>query len=75
MDEYNPDHITEDFSHEVEVEPGTEHRYFNRELSWLGFNERSQGPATSRCGDAIGGRNDAKPAACRRFGTRQCLDG
>ena len=40
MDEYNPDHITEDFSHEVEVEPGTEHRYFNRELSWLGFNER-----------------------------------
>lgn len=40
MDEYNPDHITEDFSHEVEVEPGTEDRYFNRELSWLGFNER-----------------------------------
>lgn len=40
MDDYNPDHITEDFSHEVEVEPGTEDRYFNRELSWLSFNER-----------------------------------
>jgi polyphosphate kinase len=40
MDEYNPEHITEDFSREMEAEPGTEHRYFNRELSWLGFNER-----------------------------------
>ncbi|MGP1283748.1 MAG: RNA degradosome polyphosphate kinase, partial [Parasphingopyxis sp.] len=40
MDEYNPEHITEDFSRETEAEPGTEDRYFNRELSWLGFNER-----------------------------------
>ncbi len=40
MDEYNPEHITDDFSHEVETEPGSEDRYFNRELSWLGFNER-----------------------------------
>lgn len=40
MDDYNPDHITEDFSRETEAEPGTEDRYFNRELSWLGFNER-----------------------------------
>ena len=40
MDDYNPEHITEDFSRETEAEPGTEDRYFNRELSWLGFNER-----------------------------------
>lgn len=40
MGDYNPEHITEDFSRETEAEPGTEGRYFNRELSWLGFNER-----------------------------------
>ncbi|MEM8696648.1 MAG: RNA degradosome polyphosphate kinase [Pseudomonadota bacterium] len=40
MDDYNPDHITDDFSRETEVEPGMEDRYFNRELSWLGFNDR-----------------------------------
>ncbi len=40
MDDYNPDHITDDFSREIEPEPGSENRYFNRELSWLAFNER-----------------------------------
>ena len=40
MPRYNPDHITEDFSRETDAKPGTEDRYFNRELSWLGFNER-----------------------------------
>lgn len=40
MDDYNPDHITDDFSREIETEPGSENRYFNRELSWLAFNER-----------------------------------
>lgn len=40
MDEYNPEHITEDFSREIETEPGSENTYFNRELSWLTFNER-----------------------------------
>ncbi|MEQ9663170.1 MAG: RNA degradosome polyphosphate kinase [Parasphingopyxis sp.] len=40
MDDYNPEHITEDFSREIETEPGSENTYFNRELSWLQFNER-----------------------------------
>ena len=40
MDDYNPEHITDDFSREIETEPGSEDSYFNRELSWLGFNER-----------------------------------
>ncbi|MFN2259625.1 MAG: RNA degradosome polyphosphate kinase [Parasphingopyxis sp.] len=40
MDDFNPEHITDDFSREIETEPGSEDRYFNRELSWLKFNER-----------------------------------
>ncbi|MBC7986302.1 MAG: RNA degradosome polyphosphate kinase [Sphingomonadaceae bacterium] len=40
MDEYNPEHITADFARESEPAPGSENRYFNRELSWLAFNER-----------------------------------
>lgn len=40
MGDYNPEYITDDFSREVDAEPDAEDRYFNRELSWLGFNER-----------------------------------